>query len=565
MRNVRVRQTWLAVLVILTLLATSMASVADAATNDFRIDPALLAQAKSNPTKNFSVIVQAASTKNKADHRALAAANAIKRAKGTIGHGLSIVGGASAVLSGANLIALTRDPDVSYITADHILKGSFDPVTGATNVTAPGVIEVNAPAAWKLGVTGRGIGVAVVDSGVANHSDLAGRIVASVDFTSGAPGAAIVSPADPGGHGTHVAGIVAGDGTASGGAYTGIAPGANIIDVRVIGATGATNSSTVLRGLQWVLANRNTYNIRVVNLSLGAPVQVSYKQDPLAAAVEVLTFAKITIVAAAGNAGPGDSTIATPGYDPYVITVGAIDDAGTTATLDDLLTGWSSRGPTKFDGLAKPDISAPGRKLISLRSEASTLDQLYSDRRVPGKDPTKPAAYFRLSGTSMATPVVAGTVALMLERTPTLTPAQIKRRLKATATPLSYGAPNVTGAGMVNVLAAVSASDIGAEAANARVSNSFANNVLAHLVGQRLVWRDLSYHGGVDSRGTAWTDVTWSNIVWDEITWEDIAWEAFTWTDIAWEGIAWEDIAWETTTLSVGTLASSGAGWSPVD
>ena len=193
------------------------------------------------------------------------------------------------------------------------------------------------------------VGVAILDSGIAPHPDLAGRIVAAVDFTSGA-GGALVPPADPGGHGTHVAGIVAGDGTASGGAYAGVAPGANLIDVRVIGASGSTNVSTLIAGMQWVLAHRADYNIRVVNLSAGGPSTTSYRDDPLAAAAEVLVFAGITVVVSAGNEGPQARTITSPGSDPYVITVGGIDDNGTATTADDALASWSSRGVTPIDG-----------------------------------------------------------------------------------------------------------------------------------------------------------------------------------------------------------------------
>src|SRR5439155_7291548 len=211
-----------------------------------------------------------------------------------------------------------------------------------------------------------------------------------------------------------------------------------LIDVRVIGASGSTNVSTVLRGLQWVLAHRSTYNIRVVNMSLGALTSVSYRQDPLATAVEVLTFANVTVVAAAGNAGPGGGTITTPGDDPYAITVGALDDNETITTDDDALPMWSSRGPTSADGIAKPDLVAPGRKMVSLRAPGSTLDLLYPERRIAGTDAGTPA-YFRMSGTSMAAPVVTGIVALMLERNPSLTPAQVKHRLLESASPLPFG------------------------------------------------------------------------------------------------------------------------------
>src|SRR3990167_3899871 len=219
---------------------------------------------------------------------------------------------------------------------------------------------------------GRGIGVAVVDSGVAAHPDLGDRIVAAIDFTQAAPTVSASPLGDPGGHGTHVAGLVAGDGASSGGAITGVAPGANIIDVRVIDANGSSNTSVVLRGLQWILRNKSTYNVKVVNLSLGAPVTKSYKLDPLATAVEVLTFAGVTILVSAGNSGSAGGTITSPANDPFVISVGAIDDAQTAATIDDTIASFSSRGRTAYDSLTKPDVSAPGRRMVSLRSPGST-------------------------------------------------------------------------------------------------------------------------------------------------------------------------------------------------
>jgi serine protease AprX len=419
------------------------------------------------------------------------------------------------------------------------------------------VLEVAAPSAWRqLGVTGKGIGVAVVDSGIAPHPDLAGRIVAAVDFTSAptdpsSSTQALVVPADPGGHGTHVAGLIAGDGTASGGAYTGVAPGANLIDVRVITAQGTTTASMLIRGLQWVLANRYTYNIRVVNISAGGKTTTSYRDDPLAAAVEVLIFAGITVVVSAGNDGPGDMTITSPGTDPYVITVGAVDDNATATVADDSVASWSSRGPTR-DGLAKPDIAAPGRKIVSLRAPGSTLDLLLPQRMVAGLDPLNPQ-YFTLSGTSAAAPIVTGVVALMLERDPSLKPLQVKNRLRSTATPLAFGSPYTTGAGLANALAAVSASDRWSGRWPS-VSYGFAQRVYRDVYGQRLVWLDLAANGGVDSRGQRWSGVTWDNVAWDSVTWENLDWSAFNWLciDITWEAtISWQDMTWEDITWEV--------------
>src|SRR2546423_884192 len=356
---------WAGFCLVAVIVTATQATPAGAKTqSDAKISKPLFALAQSRPNDEFAVIVRASSKVNNGHHAERAAA-AVKRAQGKVGRGLSIVGGASALLTGEEILALANDQDVAFVSLDEVVTATFDPLDGAALASSPGIVEVGAPEAWRqLRVTGKGIGVAILDSGIAPHPDLAGRIVASVDFTSGGPGA-LVAPADPGGHGTHVAGLVAGDGTASGGAYAGVAPGANLIDVRVISATGSTNVSTLIAGLQWVLAHRVTYNIRVVNLSAGRPATTSYRDDPLATAVEVLVFAGITVVVSAGNEGPQAGTITSPGNDPFVITVGGIDDSGTAATGDDALASWSSRGVTPIDGLAKPDLVAPGRGFAS--------------------------------------------------------------------------------------------------------------------------------------------------------------------------------------------------------
>ena len=544
---------WAGLCLVAVIVTAIQATPAGAKTGgDAKISPSLIALAQAKPNDELAVIVRATSKQSTGRHAERAAA-AVIRAHGKVGRNLSIVGGASASLTGAEVLALAGDPDVEYIVSDDLVTAFFDPTQGAAAATSPGILEVGAPDVWRqLGLTGKGIGVAILDSGIAPHPDLAGRIVASVDFTGGT-GARLVPPADPGGHGTHVAGLVAGDGTASGGAYAGVAPGANLLDVRVIRPSGTTNVSTLIAGMQWVLAHRSDYNIRVVNLSAGAPVTVSYRYDPLAAAVEVLVFAGITVVVSAGNEGPKKSTITSPGTDPYVITVGAIDDNATPITTDDAIASWSSRGATRFDGLAKPDVVAPGRQIVSLRSPGSTLDIEQPNRLVAGLDPLAPA-YFRLSGTSMSSAVVSGVVALMLEARPQLTPAQVKRRVMGTATPLTYASTTATGRGLVNAFTAAGPTDVSLTLSMAPVSLWFASEIYQVLSGQPLVWRDLSSNGGVDSAGTPWTLVSWRNVVWNSITWENLSWESFNWSAVSWEdisweaGISWEDISWESNT-----------------
>jgi serine protease AprX len=539
----------------MTALGAEVDAKDNATGDDAKISPPLLAAVRGNPQQTFAVIVRATGGKKDRVQGSARAGAAVEAVKGRVGHGLSIVGAVSAQLRGIQIQALSHDKDVAYISRDDIVVAKFDPVDSAPLVTTPGMREVGAPDTWaRYGVTGSGIGVAILDSGIAPHPDLAGRIVASVDLTSGLPGEPLVAPADPGGHGTHVAGLVAGDGTASGGAFTGVAPRANLVDVRVIGSSGATTVSTLIRGMQWVLAHRATYNIRVVNLSAGAPVATSYKTDPLAAAVEVLILAGVTVVVSAGNNGPGDATITTPGSDPYVVTVGAIDDNATTTLDDDTFPSWSSRGPTPIDLVAKPELVAPGRKMVSLRSPGSTLDVALPDRQVAGLDPLAPA-YFRLSGSSMAAPVVSGVVALMLEKNPALTPAQVKHRLKTTVTPLAYGSAMTTGAGLVNAVAAVGSADAMSDPSAYAFSDGLADEMYPYIYGQPIQWRDLAFNGGVDSRGAPWSQVTWENLVWDEVTWQNLIWEAFNWSGVAWGDITWEDITWETASQNVNGLS----------
>jgi serine protease AprX len=539
---------WAGIVLAAVIVTATQAAPAGAKTHEeAKISPPLLAQVRSHPDDEVAVIVRASAKRTA--HQAARAAAAVDRAHGKVRRALSIVGGVSATLKGKEILDLASDQDVQYIQRDELVTATFDPVTGADLASSAGIQEVSAPAAWRqLGVSGKGVAVAILDSGIAPHPDLQGRIVASVDFTNGSSGT-LVAPADPGGHGTHVAGLVAGDGTASGGAYTGVAPSANVIDVRVISGTGGTTMSTLIAGMQWVLAHRAEYNIRVVNISAGAPITTTYRDDPLATAVEVLVFAGLTVVVSAGNEGPGASTITSPGSDPFVITVGGVDDNGTATLTDDGIASWSSRGPTSIDGFAKPDLVAPGRRIVSLRSPGSTLDQEFPDRVVSGLDPAVPE-YFRLSGTSMAAPVVAGVAALMLERNPALTPAQVKARLVGTATPLLYGSVNTTGSGLVNAVAAVAADQSFAAAAEP-VSSGFATEMYAFLYGQPLVWRDLTFNGGVDSSGVPWSLVTWSNLTWDMTTWQNVSWASFNWTainwpEMSWEGISWESISWET-------------------
>ncbi len=300
---------------------------------------------------------------------------------GTVLADLPLVNGIVADLPLANILALSNQSNVKYISLDR-------PLTPTLSNAAP---AVNAFAAWQSGYTGAGIGVALVDSGASDHADLHGgflgfsRVVYNQSFVPGTSNAA-----DQYGHGTHIAGLIAGDGASSTGSqysrtFEGIAPGANLINLRVLDPNGAGNDSTVIAAIAEAIALKGWYNVRVINLSLGRPIYESYTLDPLCQAVEAAWKNGIVVVVAAGNDGRylptnGYATINSPGNDPYVITVGAMKPMGTPTRNDDLIASYSSKGPTAIDHIVKPDLVAPGNLLVSLEAHCGAATWLRESR-----------------------------------------------------------------------------------------------------------------------------------------------------------------------------------------
>jgi serine protease AprX len=319
-----------------------------------------------------------------------------------------------------------------------------------------------------LGYTGAGIGVAVIDSGIATwHDDLTSRsggaypygnqrVSAFVDFVNG-----ITTPYDDDGHGSHVAGIIAGNGYDSNTKNAGIAPDANLVVLKVLDGQGNGTISNVIQALDWVLTNRAQYNIRVVNLSVGAAIHESFWTDPLTLAAKRLVDAGVVVVAAAGNLGndsqgqPQYGGVGAPANAPWVLTVGASSTNGTTTRDDDTMASFSSRGPTYLDWAAKPDLVAPGVGTVSLATAGSALYYAKPSALLPGSAPTFAMPYLSLSGTSMAAPVVSGTVAAMLQANPGLTPNAVKAILQYTAQVYDAYDPLTQGAGFLNAIGAV--------------------------------------------------------------------------------------------------------------
>jgi serine protease AprX len=307
---------------------------------------------------------------------------------------------------------------------------------------------------------GSDVAIAIIDSGVRPHLDLpASRIRAFVDFVNGQ-----TEPYDDFGHGTHVAGIAAGTGAASAEQaqpYEGFAPNADIVALKVLDAHGAGNTSDVIAALEWVGANYRTYNIRVVNLSLGHPVYERAATDPLVQAAEALVRRGIVVVASAGNMGAdarngqvGFGGVTSPANGEDIIAVGAVDDNGTDVRSDDRVTNYSSRGPTRFDLFLKPDIVASGHHVVSTSAPGSFLFDTYPTLHVTGGVEAEPA-YMTLSGTSMSAPAVAGAAALVLEANPALTAHAVQALLEFTAQRIADTSVLAQGSGYLNARGAV--------------------------------------------------------------------------------------------------------------
>jgi subtilisin family serine protease len=373
----------------------------------------------------------------------------IRSLRGRPGRRLGLLRGQVAEIPDSALDELAGRPGVRAVRLDRRVHGTLER-TGAT-IGATWARE-------NLGVDGSGIGVAIVDSGVTSwHDDLGSqRVVHFADFVDFQP-----VPYDDYGHGTHVAGIIAGNGYDSNGARRGIAPGANLVVLKVLDGDGNGYISNVIAALDYAVAHRAEFNIRVVNLSVAAGVYESYNTDPLTLAARRAVEAGVVVVTAAGNFGrnakgqPQNGGVTAPGNAPWVLTVGATSHNGTAARADDSVAPFSSRGPSRFDHTAKPDVVAPGVGIESLADGSSLLFATHPLARLWGTVDTVTQPYLSLTGTSMAAPVVAGTIALMLQANPALTPNLVKAILQYTAEHRKGYDALTQGAGFLNARGAV--------------------------------------------------------------------------------------------------------------
>ncbi len=374
--------------------------------------------------------------------------------------------------------------------------------------------DVKAPDAWKKdkgGLTGAGVTVAVLDTGVNPfHPDLDGKVFP-----------VFVNPLATGyldelGHGTHVTGII--NGRDDDDEYIGIAPDARVISVKIADDRGAALESDMLRGMQWVYDNHARYNIKVLNLSLAAATPQSYKSSPIDAAAERLWQAGVTVVASAGNRGDvKGATWYAPGNDPFVITVGCLDDNETLKADDDSACTFGSRGMTQ-DKIAKPDLVAPGRKIVApLAATNAELAVKYPDRI------TQDGAHIRLSGTSMAAPVVSGAAALLLQKNPNLKPNQIKWLL--TNSSHSYkNQPDKAG-------------ELDISKALEKLGGSLKEANLGQLLSPAL---SPNGNGGVAQSSAYWDSAYWDSAYWDSAYWDSAYWDSAYWDSAYWDSAYWD-------------------------
>jgi serine protease AprX len=475
-----------------------------------KLDP-LLQIALLHPFRRSRVIVRATGSTTLGSLAPL-----IRQLGGVLGRQLSIINAQAADLPNVSVLALSASDAVQRIALDRAVVGALE-MTGAV----VGATE----ARQTFGYDGTGITVAVVDSGVTPaHGDLADsgggqRVDRFVDFVNGQSAAY-----DDYGHGTHVTGIVAGNGFDSGGARSGMAPAAHIVALKVLDGSGAGRISDVIAAFGDVLANKDVQHIRIVNVSLGAAVYESYNTDFLTVAAKRLVDAGIVVVAAAGNRGvntghPQYGSVLAPGNAPWVLTVGASSHMGTVDRSDDTVAPFSSRGPTPVDYSAKPDLVAPGVGTESLSSPNSFLYNSRSQYLLSGTIPTPWLPYLSLSGTSQATPVVSGTVALMLQANPALTPNAVKAILQYTSQPYPQYDALTEGAGFLNAKGAIELARFFASPSTDLPSDP--------SWGRQLVWGNHRLWGGVltpdanawfsqiqwgDERTSAGADVVWGQI-----------------------------------------------------
>jgi serine protease AprX len=488
----------------------------------------LLKQVQSNPKQVFHLILQGKVGSVSALSRALHAVSSSRT-----GTPFKSIPGLTVSISGKDLLKVAQKwPNLlSAITVDQTMNTADyqDASMWTSSADVNPLWNTFDPNTGEVGPAPQAPGIAFIDSGIDSSApDFGGRVVASVSFCSLCTGG---TASDSEGHGTMVAGVAAGANPN----YPGVAQNAPIVSVRVANANGESMESDVIAAADWVLANKDKYGIKVVNISMAGTSPTSFKYDPLDQAVERLWLSGVTVVVAAGNFGTGSPVdmSAAPGNDPFVITVGALDQNQTSDPSDDTVAPWSAYGFTA-DGFSKPDIAAPGRYMVMPVPMNSTIPQTVPDRVVaPG--------YMWMSGTSFAAPVVSGAAAQILALHPDWTPDQVKGAMMLTAAYLPNTDWQSAGVGEIDATSA----------ANLPFDPPNPNENLDTFVGS-----DPST-GLPAFDAAAWASAVSSEAAWASAAWASAAWASAAWASAAWASAAWSSAAWAS---NVSTAAMSTEG-----
>jgi serine protease AprX len=544
---------------------------------------------------------------------AASVASTIQSLGGKVTRSIGILDGAAATVSSDSLSALRAAPCVARVTPDGSVTlssiGSYDPTASVGSLYNTEQI-IGAQAAWAAGATGQGVGIAVIDTGVSPVQGLntEGKLVNGPDlsFASQSPALTYL---DEVGHGTHMAGIIAGrDPAASSGGgkhhnstsyagdtsnFIGVAPDAHIVNVKVADEQGAVDVSQVLAGIDWVVQHRNdnNINVRIINLSFGTNSTQSYILDPLAFAAEIAWKSGIVVVASAGNNGAASNGLNDPAYDPFLISVGAADTQGSLNLSAHTVAAFSSNGTST----RTPDLVAPGVHIASLRDPGSQIDVRY------GSTATVGTRFFLGSGTSEAAAVVSGAAALILGQFPEFTPDQVKHLLTASAIPLPNQPAAAQGSGELNLTALVKmkvrrgppvsqlffpatglgsldASRGGVDVTSNGVAltgeqdimgNSFNSAAMAAAEATQSAWTGGTWNGagwaGAGWAGAGWAGAGWAGAGWAGAGWAGAGWAGSTWNGAGWAGAGWAGAGWAGAGWAGAGWAGAGwagAGWS---
>jgi serine protease AprX len=523
----------------------------------------------------LSVIVRETNGAGNTPERAVAAFG------GTVGRQLDILGGFTATVPSDRVDALRAVPGVAEVSEDAGLALQSTDVesqvaqNGSLYTLANKV--TGAKALWDAGYTGKGVDVAVIDSGVVPVDGLTGKtndkIVYGPDLTLENNGT--TKNLDTYGHGTAMSSIIAGRDaaatTTSGNAtdFVGMAPDSRIVSIKVADAQGQTDVSQAIAAIDWVVQNRNKngLNIRVLNMSFGTDGVQDYLLDPLAFAAEQAWHKGIVVVVAVGNEGFGTGKVNNPAYDPYLIAVGSNNANGTATTADDVISDFSNDG----DGIRNPDVVAPGDHVVGLRAAGSYLDTTYPAARLGER-------LFRGSGTSQAAAVVSGAAALLIQQRPTATPDQIKALLTGTASAIPGATAAQQGSGMIDLAKAKNA-NTPSKVQSFKVSTGIGSlersrgsvhvTINGRQVNGEVDVRGRSFNAtnwaagvktGANWNGMSWSGMSWSGMSWSGMSWSGMSWSGMSWSGMSWSGMSWSGMSWSG--MSWSGMSWSGMSWS---